>query len=146
MRESVLLLVRAVIQVYIRPAMIPNSTYANKILGNISGNVMDCSVDVGVACAVMGDAESDIAMKGVSAAVGSAIVLEGYERRAEDRGSVRVVEDMRIDNIDSSEHREGLIKHLVMSLVFLQARCPGEADIVPDAAMRYCTVNIYARV
>lgn len=142
MRESILLLVRAVIQVYVRPAMLLNNSYARNILGRIAGGEsMGCCVDVDVGCAVVINTESDVAMTGTSASASASAIATGCES-----GSSRVIKDMGGHSTehstgDSREHRGGLIKHLVMSLVFLQARCPGEADVVPDVAIRSCHYN-----
>ena len=156
MRESILLLVRAVNQVYVRPAMFLNNSYAKNILGGTAGagKAMECSVYEDDKCAVLINAESDIAITGTSAtatATGCESVLEGSEERTEGPGSSRVIEDMgrhstvystEHNAVLSTEHRGGLIKHVVMSLVFLQARCPGEADVVPDVAIRSCSYTI----
>ena len=160
MRESTLLLVRAVIQVYVRPAMFLNNSYAKNVLRGPAGveEAMECSVDGDEKCAVLINAESDIAMTGTSSsatATGCESVLEGSEERTGYPGSSSIIEDMRGDSREHStahttehrggrsrEHRGGLIKHLVMSLVFLQARCPGEADVVPDVAIRSCHYTI----
>ena len=136
MRESILLLVRAVIQVYVRAAMLLNNSYARNILGGTAGGgeVMERSVDGDDICAVVINTESDIAMTGTSAIATATAIAVGCES-----GASREIKDMGGHTTgDSTEHRGGLIKHLVMSLVFLQARCPGEADVVPDVAVRSC--------
>ena len=147
MRESVLLLVRAVIQVYVRPAMLSNSTYAKNILGKLSRNVMECRLDVSGGCAVVMSDESDVTMtETTTAAVGALVaggrggdvmILDGGGGSQQESISALSVGGTRDGCTDSTEHREGLTSHVVMSLVFLQARCPGEADIVPEAAARY---------
>ena len=159
MRESVLLLVRAVIQVYVRPAMLSTSTYAKNILGKLSGNVIESSMDVGGGCAVVECDGSDVTITetttaevaggggggagggGGGAGGGDVMTLYGCSDSTEHREGLII----RDGCTGSTEHREGLISHVVMSLVFLQARCPGEADIVPEAAVRYRIVTVSAR-
>jgi hypothetical protein len=151
MRESVLLLVRAVIQVYVRPAMLSNSTYAKIILGKLSGNVTEGRMDVSGGCDVAVCGESDVTMTGTTTAEvgavvagggGDVMILDGCKESQQDRVSALCAGGTRDGCTGSSEHREGLICHVVMSLVFLQARCPGEGDIVPEAAVRYRTVTV----
>jgi hypothetical protein len=166
MRESVLLLVRAVIQVYVRPAMLSNSTYAKNILGKLSGNAFKSNMDVSSGCAVVVSDESDVtitetttaaaveAVAGGGAQVGGGgaggggdvMVLDEYKESQQERISALCVGGTIDGCTGSTEHREGLICHVVMSLVFLQARCPGEGDIVPEAALRYryciCTYTV----
>lgn len=138
MRESVLLLVRAVIHVYVRPAMLSNSTYAKNILGKLSGNIIESSVHVSGGCAVVVSDESDVTMTEITTAEVEAVVPGAGEGGGEQYRVSALCVGGAIDGCTrSTEHREGLISHVVMSLVFLQARCPGEADIVPEAAVRY---------
>jgi hypothetical protein len=101
--------------------------------------------------------ESDVTMTGTTAAAavaaveavaggggggGDVMTLDGCKESQQDRVSALYVGGTTDGCTGSTEHRVGLICHVVMSLVFLQARCPGEADIVPEAAARYRTLTV----